>query len=424
MEAEKAEAKLSKAFKERTKSRLRNVRMKMQKAKGVQLADEDVDFSSEIEAAGIHWKEKLARLMETDITVFSTRKESYDFFVKTDWKDDKENEGDEEDGKTKFRQKLEQVLQIQDDPTANEYDRQLFLLERLATSIKQELLPTERSQTKFKSRGDRAYDERKYLYYPSSEPVIIPPTLEQGNEEEAESQTVNEEQSKNLNKLKQRLQMEGSFKKWVDERGNFKYASTDDTLKGVIIVIGYPDAENEKEVAHSLLRRQQAVKYANLQTKKHDEENPEAIEEDQSETAISRLMLCKNNTDEEECEKLLKLASDEEVANNLRYCLLQLRAKGDSRYKNFRFVPLIEKDLLNMLEESKESKQRQVAHLKAKSNNGSDFQQQQLTIEKRREKVATKLRKALQRVQQQSPVIDKPKKTLEDLVVEEEASTR
>lgn len=378
------------------------------------------------------WKQSLTKDFISNTSIKDIPKdESFDFFFRNETKNE-----NEEPKKDRIE---ESVIDIEEDSK----DSKLLVKDMFSLATNWSLI--ERTSDVFITRKDRIKEENKFLYFPSDKCPEENETLI--SEESKVFQKFNRLITKaNLNRIKNRLTTEDLYHKFCDN--DMKFAKNCDRIVVNNSVTYLPEFGSEKE----LICRHKSSVYSikELIERTFRGSNPflknevraeakddieakslESLNADQLSQLLEQMKIKdngqkdspnkdskrlneeikdeNNDTDENKSRdsaKILEFCRDEDIENNPRFKLLRLRWEGVPQFKNFRFVPLNEKEIPLDLFKAKD-KTKTLMNTKQK-------------FENKREKAIEVLTKVgEQLIKQSSGTVDRPR-TLEDMVVEEE----
>ena len=433
----------SETYKARLRNRLKSAKLKTQQKTGLEelVRTQDSQLKRDIESrlsSYSEWKKNISHQLDTEFEESSiSREESLDFFFRNDSNEDKTEIKAELSTENNNERNGEEIIQIEEQDSR---DSRLSIKDVFSSATNWNLY--ERSKSSFKPLKNRIKDENKYLMFPSNK-----------NPEETDESLLKEEfknfekinkmiTKKNLNKLKNRLIDEGLKHKFLDQNLNFsdnnqrieiqnsiqfdskygsdkdlfvKHKSTVGSFKEVFdrlfkksddFLTDGKNGANERKYERRLLSDLDNFDVDQLNQLIEKLKIQDNVQNNSLIKAIERKL---NGGDTpNQSSKDLEFCTDEDIENNRRFKLLRLRWEGVTNFKNYRFVPLNEKEIPCDLFEDK-----------PKLNNTLSTKRQ---FEEKREKAIEMLTKiGEQLIKQSSGTVDRPR-TLEDMVIEEEVT--
>ena len=430
-------------YKNKLKDRIRSAKQRIKSKSSLEEAIESQEnrLKRDIETrlnSREEWKQTLNKEFDSEITIKDiSREESLDFFFKNEVLNIKSDLNIEQLEESKNQKVDEQVIDIEGSKDSKVLVKDMFTLETNWNLV-------ERSEDVFISRKERIKEENNFLYFPSDKCPEENESLI--NEESKIFQKFNRLITKaNLNRIKNRLTSEDLYNKFCDH--DMKFVKNCERIEIKNSINYLPEFGSEKELicqhkssvysireifdrmfrgSDALLMNDSSaqenddIEAKNLETMNADQLS-QMLEEmrlkgsEQNESLMENIEDLKQTNDEpdvtnpvksEVSAKELQFCSDEDIENNLRFKLLQLRWQGVPKFKNYKFVPLNEKEIPLDLFKT-DHKIQSPLNTKEKFEN------------KREKAIATLTKVGEQLIKQSSGTVDRPR-TLEDMVIEEE----
>lgn len=373
-----------------------------------------------------------------------SKEESFDFFFKTDINIEKSEIKTEPKTESNTGRSGEQVIQIEE---TNPRDSRLLINDMFSSATNWNLC--ERNKSILIPFKDRIKEENKVLFIPSDK-------VSEESDESILKKEVNQYQNmnellslKNMNKIKSRLISEGLKDKFLDQNSEFLGNNHKIEVKNSIlfdpnfgsdielIARHKPNKSSLKEVVNNLFKKSDDFLTDGRTAQNNRNErrvlaNIETLNLDQLNQLVQQLRLqdsLQNNSlihsieshlktidssqptvgeSDNQSSKDLEFCSEEELDNNRRFKLLRFRWEGVTPFKNYRFVPLNEKEIPSDLFEEKQKFQNPL-HTKRVFE----------AIERREKAIELLTKVGEQLIKQSSGTVDRPR-TLEDMVVEED----
>ena len=429
----------SEAYRMKLRNRLKSAKLKTQQKTSLEevLRTQENQLKIDIESRLIshsEFKKNIGQQLETEFKEdLISREESLKFFFRSDSKDQIEIKTDLST-ETSIERNGEEIIQIEDQESR---DSRLLIKDMFSSTTNWNLF--ERNKSEFKSLKNTIKEENKFLYLPSNKrPEETDETLLK--EESNNLNKINEMIStKNLIKLKNRLIAEQLKEEFLDQNLLFIDKNNIEINNSINfdpefgsdkdLVIKYkPSVGSFREVFNHLVKKSDdflSDGKSDSNERKNERRilaNLESIEVDQLNQLLEQLKIQGNaqnytlisaierklSNESPSKSNELEFCTDEDIENNRKFRLLRLRWEGVTNFKNYRFVPINEKEIPSDIFEDK-----------PKLTNS--LSTKRLFEEKREKAIETLTKIGEQLIKQSSGTVDRPR-TLEDMVIEEDVT--